>query len=87
MNINFKKLDPQAVTPTKAHPTDAGFDLTAISINKNITDSYIEYDTGIAIEIPKGHVGLLFPRSSISKYDLALCNSVGVIDPKNICKF
>ena len=41
---------------------------------------YIEYGTGLAIEIPKGFVGLVFPRSSISKTDLLLCNSVGVID-------
>ena len=44
------------------------------------TDKYIEYDTGIAIEIPKGYVGLVFPRSSVSKLDLVQANSVGVID-------
>lgn len=36
--------------------------------------------TGLAIEIPRGYVGLLFPRSSISKKDLTLKNSVGVVD-------
>ena len=40
----------------------------------------IVYGTGIAVEIPEGHVGLVFPRSSIRKYDLSLTNSVGVID-------
>lgn len=79
MKIRFKKLSEGAVTPTKAHTTDAGFDLTTVGItDKN--GSYIEYGTGIAVEIPAGYVGLIFPRSSISKYNHLLCNSVGVID-------
>ena len=57
----------------------AGLDLTATSIDD---DSYgnIIYGTGLAIEIPEGHVGLLYPRSSNSKTDLYLTNHVGVID-------
>ena len=42
--------------------------------------TYIEYGTGLAVEIPQGYVGLLFPRSSITKRELMLKNSVGVID-------
>ena len=41
---------------------------------------YAEYGTGIALEIPKGYVGLLFPRSSITNTKHMLKNSVGVID-------
>lgn len=80
MKIKFKKLNPNAITPTKAHPTDAGFDLYALTMTKNIDYLYIEYGTGIAIEIPVGHVGLIFPRSSISNVPQWLSNSVGVID-------
>ena len=40
----------------------------------------VEYHTGIAVEIPDGYVGLLFPRSSVSKTDLVLANCVGVVD-------
>jgi dUTP pyrophosphatase len=40
----------------------------------------VTYDTGLSIEIPEGYVGLLFPRSSVSKTTLNLANSVGVID-------
>jgi dUTP pyrophosphatase len=40
----------------------------------------VTYDTGLSMEIPEGYVGLLFPRSSISKTILNLSNSVGVID-------
>lgn len=67
-----------AIIPKYAHSTDAGMDLVAVSMNE--TDKYIEYDTGIALEIPKGYVGLVFPRSSVSKLDLVQANSVGVID-------
>jgi dUTP pyrophosphatase len=55
-------------------------DLTATSFR--FTDTFMEYGTGIAVEIPTGHVGLLFPRSSITKAPsgVSLKNSVGVID-------
>lgn len=76
--INIKKTNELAIIPKYAHSTDAGMDLVAVSMNE--TDKYIEYDTGIAIEIPKGYVGLVFPRSSVSKLDLIQANSVGVID-------
>ena len=78
MNVNVKLIHPDAKMPTKAHSTDAGFDLTAVSINE--TDLYIEYDTGIAIQIPDGHAGFLFPRSSVSNQGLNLANSIGLID-------
>lgn len=76
--VKFKKVHEDATTPTYAHAGDAGLDLTAVS--KEVTSKYIEYDTGIAFEIPKGYVGLLFPRSSVSNKDISLANSVGVID-------
>lgn len=78
MEVKFKKLSDKAVIPTKAHPTDAGFDMTAAEIK--ITEDYVSYKTNIALEIPENYVGLLFPRSSNSKKDLLLANSVGVVD-------
>ena len=80
MQVQFKKLTATAVAPSKAHPRDAGFDLTATSISTNPVKGYIEYGTGIAVNIPSGYVGLLFPRSSVSNTTLSLSNSVGVID-------
>lgn len=80
MQVKIKKVHPDAVLPKKAHPSDAGFDLTAVAITSKPNDPYIEFDTGLVIEIPINHVGLLFPRSSISKTDLSLSNSVGVVD-------
>lgn len=80
MIVKFKKLQSNAVTPSKAYTDDACFDLTAVSCEYDPTlDSYI-YDTAIAIEIPKDHVGLIFPRSSIYKTPHMLANAVGVID-------
>lgn len=78
LDIKFVKKAKKAVIPTKAHDTDAGFDMVAVS--QTCINGFIEYDTGIAAAIPDGYVGLLFPRSSISKYDLVLANSVGVLD-------
>lgn len=78
MEIKVKKLVPEAVLPKYAHIGDAGMDVVATSMN--ITNDYIEYGTGLAFEVPKGYVMLIFPRSSNSKKDLLLCNSVGVLD-------
>lgn len=79
MKVKIKKLHPDAVIPTYAKSGDAGLDLTAVSIH--FDDKFNScYGTGISIEIPKGYVGLVFPRSSISKKNLLLSNSVGVID-------
>jgi dUTP pyrophosphatase len=80
MNIRFKKLSETAVIPSKAHDFDAGLDLIAVSKKNDTKGRYIEYGTGLAMEIPEYCVGLIFPRSSISKTSLNLRNSVGVID-------
>lgn len=80
MQVRFKKICPDAVAPSRAHSTDAGFDLTAISAEEDHCHGVLTYHTGIAVEIPDGHVGLLFPRSSVYKHQLQLSNSVGVID-------
>lgn len=79
MKVNIKKLSPMAIMPTRAHESDAGFDLYVNSYNFG-EFALVEYCFGIAIEIPVGYVGLIFPRSSIKNYSLRLSNSVGVID-------
>ena len=79
MDVRVKKLVENAVVPKYAHETDAGLDLTAVSREIDNYGNYV-YHTGLAIEIPNGYVGLLFPRSSVSKYNLSLCNCVGVVD-------
>jgi len=78
VNIKVKKLTENAVIPTYAKPGDAGMDVTATSVT--VTEDYIQYGTGLSFELPEGYVMLIFPRSSNSKKDLLLCNSVGVLD-------
>lgn len=78
MKIKFKKLDQLAHIPNYAQVGDAGMDLKAVSLT--VLSGFWEYGTGLALEIPLGYVGLVFPRSSISKTDHSLRNSVGVID-------
>ena len=80
MKVKFKKLDSKASILTKAHPTDAGFDLVATSVSEDLKRNIITYGTGIAVEIPEGHVGYIFPRSSVYKHQVSLANCVGVID-------
>ena len=78
MKIKIKKLHDDAVVPSYAKVGDAGMDLTCVDFKTS--ETYVEYDTGLAMEIPDGHVGFLFPRSSVSKTNLVLANCVGVVD-------
>ena len=79
MQVKIKKLHKDSIIPKYSKDGDAGMDLTAVSKEYD-KDGNICYDTGLAFEIPENYVGLLFPRSSLSKKDLSLANHVGVID-------
>jgi len=79
MRVKVKRLDAGAIVPKYAKPGDAGMDLYAVTQSFDKHGNYV-YGTGLAIEIPEGYVGLLFPRSSISKTAHSLRNAVGVID-------
>ena len=79
MKVLFKKLVPEAVKPKFGKPGDAGADLVATSLDLS-RKGQVVYGTGLAVEIPEGMVGLVFPRSSVRNYDLSMSNSVGVID-------
>lgn len=79
MDIKIKKTNKNAVIPTYAKSGDAGLDLTATS--KEVLDQeHIKYGFGLALEIPIGYVGLIFPRSSCYKQRQLLSNAVGVVD-------
>lgn len=83
LHVDIKKLHPDAVIPSYSKDGDAGLDFTAIADGKIESDKngiIVTYRTGIALAIPKGYVGLVFPRSSIYKKGLSLTNSVGVVD-------
>jgi dUTP pyrophosphatase len=80
--ISFIIDDERAVIPTKAHPSDIGFDLTAIDVAKNISDRITLFETGIRVSPPEGYYIEILPRSSLSKTGYMLANSVGIIDPE-----
>ena len=80
MKVKIKKLVPEAVIPLYAKPGDAGMDLTAVKVEYDRVNKCFVYHSGLAFEVPEGHVMLLFPRSSNRKTEAYLTNSVGVID-------
>jgi dUTP pyrophosphatase len=79
MKVKIKKLHKDSVLPSYAKYGDAGMDLTAVSKSVDYDGNSV-YGIGLAFEIPFGYVGYIFPRSSNSKTNLRLTNSVGVID-------
>lgn len=80
MKVKIKKLHPDAVIPSYSKEGDAGLDLTAVTDSEVSDAGSMIMKTGLSIEIPKGYVGLIFPRSSIYKTTGRLSNCVGVID-------
>lgn len=81
MDIKFKKLDKGLPDPFIATEGSAGIDLFCSRIDSlDKTKSCMVIATGVAVEIPKQHVGLLLLRSSLGKKGLSLANNVGVID-------
>ena len=80
MKVNIKKLHPSAKIPKHAKAGDAGMDLYAVERGEADDYGNMVYRTGLAMEIPNGYVGLVYPRSSVSKTPHMLRNHVGVID-------
>ncbi len=79
MNLKIRLTD-KSLMPTRSNPTDAGLDLRAAEskLIQSATPTLI--DTGVSVQIPRNHVGLVFSRSGLAKYGVTLSNSVGVID-------
>ena len=79
--MKVKRLYEEALLPTKATEGSAAFDLYAYTEAPLEPGETFKYKTGIALEIPEGKVGLIFPRSGLStKFGIRLSNCVGVID-------
>lgn len=81
MILKVKRLNPDAKLPTRAHATDAGFDLTSpVTVTVGVRGTF-RIPSGIAIALPSGTVGLIYPRSGLGiKHGIVLANTVGVID-------
>jgi dUTP pyrophosphatase len=81
MDLRVAKLKDNAVIPTRAHPGDAGLDLYSTEIAHLGPGERWSIGTGIALEIPEGHAGLVLPRSGLAReHGIALVNSPGLID-------
>ncbi len=81
MNLRVRRLDDRAVLPARAHPGDAGLDLHALRETTLAPGERAAIPTGIAVEIPAGHAGLVLPRSGLAlRHGIALVNAPGLID-------
>jgi dUTP pyrophosphatase len=81
VDLPFKRLDPGAELPSRAHPGDAGLDLRA-NVDVVVEPGHrAMVTTGVAVAIPEGYAGLVLPRSGLaSKRGLTLANAPGLID-------
>lgn len=79
MQLKVKKLKDDAKLPTKGHSGDAGMDFYAIEEVNIPAGKQMNVHTGVALEIPEGHVGLVWDKSSVS-FNLGLKVMGGVID-------
>ncbi len=81
MELPIAKLKSEAVLPTRAHAGDAGLDLYACEAAHIGPGERWSVGTGVAVEIPEGHAGLVLPRSGLAKkHGIALVNAPGLID-------
>ena len=79
--LKVRRLDPRATLPTRAFPGDAGLDLYALDDGLLEPGGRASVGTGIALEIPEGHAGLVLPRSGLAaRHGIALVNAPGLID-------
>lgn len=81
LDVKFKKLYDDAILPYYATEDAVGLDCTAYSKQWDENNGCWIYGLGFAVELPKGYAGFVFPRSSIYKNNLSLCNAVGIVDP------
>ena len=81
MTLRVARLDARALLPTRAHPGDAGLDLYAVEAAVLAPGERASIPTGIAVEIPPGHAGLVVPRSGLAaRHGISVVNAPGLID-------
>jgi dUTP pyrophosphatase len=79
--LRVQRLDPAARLPARAHADDAGYDLHAVEARRLAPGERAIVRTGIAIELPPGHAGLVLPRSGLAaRHGIAIVNAPGLID-------
>ncbi len=81
MKLEFVKSVPTAVLPSMANADDAGFDLSSVEAVTILPGQTKIIDTGIAVAIPRGNVGMVCPRSGLAaKNNVTVLNAPGIID-------
>ena len=81
MELACRRLTDAATLPSRAHEGDAGLDLYAAEAATLAPGERESVGTGIAVEIPDGHAGLVLPRSGLAaRHGIALVNAPGLID-------
>jgi len=81
LTLRVQRLDSGARLPALAHEGDAGYDLHAVEAAELEPGERAAVRTGIAVEIPPGHAGLVLPRSgTAARHGIALVNAPGLID-------
>lgn len=78
VKVQFKLIHPYAEPPTKAHDSDAAFDLTAVSFEKK--DFTVIAHTGVSIALPPGYEAQVRARSGLASKGIVVANSPGTID-------
>jgi dUTP pyrophosphatase len=79
--LRVQRLHPAARLPVRAHDEDAGYDLCAIEPARIEPGERATIRTGVAIELPAGHAGLVVPRSGLAaRHGIAIVNAPGLID-------
>jgi dUTP pyrophosphatase len=81
VTLRVTRLDAAAKLPTRAYDGDAGYDLHALEAATLEPGERAQVRTGVAIELPAGHAGLVLPRSGLAaRHGIALVNAPGLID-------
>jgi dUTP pyrophosphatase len=81
VELPIVKLKEEATLPTRAHDGDAGLDLYACEAGHIGPGERWSIGTGIAVEVPEGHAGLVLPRSGLAReHGISLVNAPGLID-------
>jgi dUTP pyrophosphatase len=82
VELRIAKLTAEAKLPSRAHDGDAGLDLYASEAAHIGPGERWSVGTGIAVEVPEGHAGLVLPRSGLAReHGISLVNAPGLIDP------
>ena len=79
--LRFELVHEDAILPSRAHPTDAGLDLHAVTRAGLAPGERRVVNTGVAVEIPAGYVGMVCPRSGLAaNHGITVVNAPGIID-------